>query len=98
MFWHWFIARVNVAAAEVVGDVAPTIVVVGVVNEGIYFPVDITAGIDHVKICYPAFQSPGCDIKIIDVVLWVQIFVSLSRRRLGSIKNEPSTSISCDMC
>ena len=41
----------------------------GVVNEGIDFTIDIATGIDNIQIGQSAFECPGSDVKLVEVVL-----------------------------
>ena len=51
----------------------------GVVNEGIDFTIDVTTCVNHIEISQPAFEGPGSDIELIEVVLghkFLSLFVT----------------------
>ena len=59
---------INVTATQVVGNVGATVVIVGVVNKRINLAVDVTTGVDQVKIGDSPLKRPCGDIKLIDVM------------------------------
>ena len=63
-----FIPRINVTATQVIGNVSATVVVVGVVNKRINLAVDVTTGIDQVKVRDSSLERPCGDIELIDVM------------------------------
>ena len=60
---------VNVAAAEVVGDVAAAVVVMGVVDEAVHLAVEQSAGVDQLKLRQASAQRPGGQTEVVAVVL-----------------------------
>ena len=41
----------------------------GVIDDGIDFTIDVTTGVNHVEIGQSAFEGPGGNIELIEVVL-----------------------------
>ena len=59
----------DVAAAQIVGDVAAAVVVVRVVDDGIHFAGEMAARVDHVQIEHAALGGPRCQAEVVAVVL-----------------------------
>ena len=60
---------VKVAAAEVVGDVAAAVIVMGVVDEAVHLAVQQSAGVDQLKLRQASAQRPGGQTELVAVVL-----------------------------
>ena len=63
-----FVARINVTAAQVIGDVAATVVVVGVVNKRINLAVYVATGVYQIKIGDSSLKRPCGDVELIDIM------------------------------
>ena len=60
---------VYIAATEVVGDIAATIVVMGVVDNTLYVTIQVTAGVYDIQVANTAIKGPGGKSEFIFVVI-----------------------------
>ena len=64
--------RVDVAAAQVISDVTAAVVVVGVVDQRLDFPVEVATRVDYIQTCDTALECQCSEIKLVDVLLWLE--------------------------